>query len=109
MGKMMLWFDQKLHMAGQGMGADQPKASPLAKRIARPSPQGPPAPKAKGFRRIVWESNKGKTGIFWAYFVFGYNVRFPGPFFGPKVNRALVAALFVLCRASWSKHGLTSK
>lgn len=81
MGKMMLWFDQKLHMAGQGMGADQPKASPLAKRIARPSPQGPPAPKAKGFRRIVWESNKGKTGIFWAYFVFGYNVRFPGPFF----------------------------
>ena len=54
------------------MGADQPKASPLAKRIARPSPQGPPAPKAKGFRNIVWESNKGETSIFWAYFVFGF-------------------------------------
>lgn len=35
----------QLGPAGQGM-ADQPKASPLAKRIARPSPQGPPAPKA---------------------------------------------------------------
>ncbi|CAK8990877.1 unnamed protein product [Durusdinium trenchii] len=35
----------QLGPAGQGMGPDQPKASPLAKRIARP-PQGPPAPKA---------------------------------------------------------------
>jgi len=35
----------QLGPSGQGMGPDQPKASPLAKRIARPQP-GPPAPKA---------------------------------------------------------------
>ncbi|CAE7944766.1 Scn11a [Symbiodinium necroappetens] len=40
----------QLGPSGQGMGPDQPKASPLAKRIARPQP-GPPAPKVQGFLR----------------------------------------------------------
>lgn len=35
----------------QGMGPDQPKASPLAKRLARP-PQGPPAPKV-GLKEVL--------------------------------------------------------
>ena len=35
------------------MGPDQPKASPLAKRIARP-PQGPPAPKAGHVAEGLW-------------------------------------------------------
>ena len=40
------------------MGPDQPKASPLAKRIARP-PQGPPAPKAPGVWGRAPETQKG--------------------------------------------------
>ena len=55
---------------GQGI-ADQPKASPLAKRIARPSPQGPPAPKVQYFLGWVLHSIYGRQSLFLKPSIYG--------------------------------------